>query len=198
MQPRVELDHSTLFFPFFSCVLYPNHSTAMSEAKQSKGVKRKSPSSRIQYHGGETAFFWKWPGGEWLRYIPNFFTAAESTSLLDKLEKLDTFHPEKSFYGNPPAREVAWFADWIYEYAGTAHPANKMPEFIQVLLPRLEDVASTSMSSAASGEAKDVQVKKQATLPKRATHILLKSGSLLIMSAEMQKTMTHQVPKGKR
>lgn len=109
--------------------------------------KRKQPGkSRIKPVGGDKSFYMLWPKEDtWMCYIAGFLgheldDSGPADQFLHQMKTCDKmFHDEKSFYGNPPAREVMWLAEWQYAYAGTKHPAQPLPDFMKATCRRIED-----------------------------------------------------------
>jgi len=104
--------------------------------------------------GGNVAFLKQYPTeNTWIAYIPDFFTKQEADAYLEHMmdEKQVKFADEKSFYGNPPARQCKWFGDFTYTYSKTSkHLPCQTPDWLSIVARKVEEVTHAIMKSAAS------------------------------------------------
>lgn len=168
-----------------------------SRKKQKTRGKSKSGKSRIRYLGQDESFYIEWPKHEtWMVYIANFLTKPNADDLVEQLKGMEKqFRDEKSFYGNPPARQVLWLSnDWDYPYAGTNHPRQAVPKFMTDLARQVETKTQEVIKVQ---KRQNILFQSLDELPSRPLHILLGHGSLAIMGGKMQHTLVHGVPKVK-
>ena len=107
-----------------------------SNKKLNTNIPKKSQLRSEGVVGGEAKWYKEFADGTWLAYVPNVFDEKECVEILENFKKAP-FVDEKSFYGNPPARQVWWCGDFDYTYSNKAPmKASPVPEWMQKLLDK--------------------------------------------------------------
>jgi alkylated DNA repair dioxygenase AlkB len=90
--------------------------------------------------------------------------SAADKYLASFLQLQQDFKDEKSFYGNPPARQVMWFGDFKYTYSKvSSHEPRTIPDWLQAVASQVEKTTNECMqrfSKETSSDNKKVESPK--------------------------------------
>jgi len=95
-------------------------------------------STRIPTIGGDTFVAKRFADGSGIIYIPSVVDKEEHEQLLNVHYPTLEYHPEKSYYGNPPCRDTTWNGPFDYHYAAKVERAQPTPEWLDQLRVKIE------------------------------------------------------------